>query len=285
MSWFVLAVLSIIAASIANILNKILMDEGKSDAMLSSIIFQLTLTFFFVIIAIFKGFVMPPIWQYPLNFALAGFFYGMGTYCIFKALKYIESSEATIISSSVVLITIASAFIFLHERLTLTNIIGVILIVIAVIGVSLKNRAGKKDLDKKGIYYALGMALFYGLGATNDAFLINRVDTISYLIIISFLPGLFLTIISPKSLLKISYYVKPRNAFNMIVFSFFYVVSAISFYLALRQGAQVSQLSSITRASVVLTVILAAIFLKENDRFWQKIFFGCLVLIGVFLVK
>jgi len=285
MNWFYFAMFSSLATAIANILNKVLMKNDKSDALLSAILFQFTITSFYFIITVFTGFIMPPIMKYPVNFLLAGFFYGMGTYCIFQAYKYIESSEATIISSSVVLVTIFSAIIFLNEKLSFINIIGILLIITAVIGVSLKKKINNISINRKGVYYALGMAIFYGLGATNDAYLIRYVEPISYLVINSFLPGLFLLLISFRSIKKINYYFKINNVSKLLVFSFFYVLSGIGFYTALSRGAQVSQLSTITKSSVVITVILAAIFLKEKDRIWQKILFGLLVILGVFLMR
>ncbi|MBI5123203.1 hypothetical protein HZA75_05080 [Candidatus Roizmanbacteria bacterium] len=69
MTWLYYIILSIFAGSIANLLNKILMKDDKSDPMLSSILFQFLLAFFFFLLSLIKGFVMPSIFIYPLNFS------------------------------------------------------------------------------------------------------------------------------------------------------------------------------------------------------------------------
>lgn len=282
MTWFLFALMSVVFNAISNLLNKVLMKDDKSDPMLSAILFQLLMSLMFFILALFDGFSVPPLMTYPINYLLMGILYGLGTYCIFKAMKYLESSEASIISSSTTLVVIASAMIFLNEKLNFNKLIGISLIMIAVIGASLKKT---KFVLNKGVFYALGMALFYGLATTNDAFLIKFSNPFSYLVFCSLFPGIFLILISPKSLLKINYYFKLKNLLKLFLFSSFYVAGAIGFYYALSTGGQVSQVSAINRASIVLTVVLAAIFLGERDRLWQKIIYGILVIVGVILLK
>lgn len=281
MTWFYFVILSITAGSIANLLNKVLMKDDKSDPMLSSIFFQFLLAFFFFFLSLIKGFVMPPIFIYPLNFILNGFLYGLGTFFTFKALKYIEVSEYGIIYSFGSIVTVISSTFFLKESFNLSKSLGLLLIIISIIAVS----KTKKFKINKGVWYALGTAVFYGLAITNDSFLIKRSDTFSYLSIISFLPGLVLFLISPKSIKKINYYFNLENFFKLLIFSIFYTIASIGFYLAIVNGGQTSQVGSISKSQIILTTILAAVFLGERDRLWQKIIYGVLVIIGVILIK
>lgn len=281
MTWLYYIVLSIFAGSIANLLNKILMKDDKSDPMLSSILFQFLLTFFFLLLSLIKGFVMPPIFVYPLNFILNGFLYGLGTFFIFKALKYIEVSESSIIYSFGSIVTVISSIYFLKESFNLSKSLGLLLILISVIAIS----KPKKFKINKGVWYALGTAVFYGLAITNDSFLIKQSDTFSYLSIISFLPGVILLLISPKSIRKINYYFNFKNFLKLLIFSIFYTIASIGFYLALVNGGLTSQVGSISKSQVILTTLLAAVFLGERDRLWQKIIYGVLVVIGVILIK
>lgn len=281
MTWFLFVILSISAGSIANLLNKVLMKDNKSDPVMSSILFQFILGSIFLLLAIFFGFKMPPIATYPINFILSGVLYGVGTLFSFKALKYIEVSEAGIIYSFGSLVTVLSSMYFLHDSFSLINAVGLILILISVIAI-LKP---KKFKINKGAWYELGTAVTYGLAITNDSFLIKNSDIFSYLAIISFLPGIFLLLTNIKSFGKVVYYFKPINFFKLLIFSIFYSIASIGFYFALTHGGLASQVSSISKSQIILTTILAAIFLGERDRLWQKIIYGILVIIGVILLK
>ncbi|PIP14841.1 hypothetical protein COY88_02205 [Candidatus Roizmanbacteria bacterium CG_4_10_14_0_8_um_filter_35_28] len=87
------------------------MKDDKSDAFFCAAIISL--------FALWRGFIMPPITRLPLNFFLLTVLYGSGTVFIYKALQYIEASEATILTASRSIITILSALIFLHVFLFL----------------------------------------------------------------------------------------------------------------------------------------------------------------------
>lgn len=281
MTWLYYIILSIFAGSIANLLNKILMKDNKSDPMLSSILFQFLLAFFFFLLSLIKGFVMPPIFIYPLNFILNGFLYGLGTFFIFKALKYIEVSESSIIYSFGSIITVISSIFFLKESFNFSKSLGLLLILISIIAVS----KPKKFKINKGVWYALGTAVLYGLAITNDAFLIKHSDTFSYLSVISFLPGVVLLLISPKSIKKIDYYFNLKNLLKLLIFSIFYTIASIGFYLALVKGGQTSQVATISKSQIILTILLAAVFLRERDRLFIKIIYGILVVGGVILLR
>jgi uncharacterized membrane protein len=72
---------------------------------------------------------------------------------------------------------------------------------------------------------------------------------------------------------------------NMSLYSGFYGIQAITYYMAIGSGANVSQMSPITRSQVILTVLLAAVFIKERERLPIKIFSAMLVMVGALLIK
>ncbi|MBI3342051.1 EamA family transporter [Candidatus Curtissbacteria bacterium] len=62
-------------------------------------------------------------------------------------------------------------------------------------------------------------------------------------------------------------------------------MSAIFFYSSIEFGASASQAGPILQSTVIVTVILAAIFLKERDHLLKKIISAVLVTIGVLLMR
>src|SRR5438552_3365352 len=93
MDWFPFILLSVGAVAVATILRKILLRDKKSDPAASIIVFQFLGAGIFLILVLHKGFVLPPITTYPLNFLLLAAAYSIGNLLVFKALKHIEASE------------------------------------------------------------------------------------------------------------------------------------------------------------------------------------------------
>lgn len=282
MSWFVLALIYVFLASFANILRKILLRDDKIDAFASAIIFQYLGGIIAGIFAVIHGFVLPPLSTYPLNFLLTTVLWGLATLCMFKAYQEIEISEVTIITSLQAIVTIFSGIFFLREFFTFLNSLGAILIIVSVILIS--QNKGKFRINK-GIIYSLLYCLLAGFATTNEAYIVHHYDVLSYLTMAFFFPGTFLLLINPKVLQKMKYVLQPVVLRRNIIFSFVYTIAGIVYLYALAIGGQVSQVGTIAKSSVVITVILATFFLKERKHFVKKIICAILVTIGVLLLS
>lgn len=206
--------------------------------------------------------------------------YAVGTVLYFKAYKHIGAAEVTVIGGAGVIVTIIASALFLHDRLTLLQLFGVFLILSAVV---LVNISKSRFSLNKGAYYALFGAGAYGLAVVSDSFIVHHYDPFSYLPLNCFIPGILLLVWYIKHVKKI--YVSARHINkNLVIFTTLYSIQAISFYVALRVGALVAQMSAISRASIILTVVLAAIFLKERKHLVLTILAAFFTTIGVLLV-
>jgi drug/metabolite transporter (DMT)-like permease len=282
MSWFVLSIIYVLFASIANILRKMLLRDEKSDAVGPAIIFQVMGSVIIAVFAFWHGFVFPPITKYPINFFLLASLWGLATLCLFKAYQYIEASEATIVITLEAVVTIVAAGLILHEIFTFVNIIGTAFIIFAVVYLSYTS---SKITFNKGVLYAIGYAVFAGLAVVNDAFMLKHVDVLSYLTLGFLLPGLFLMAIYPKVMMRPKQLLQPVLLKKNFIFTLPFALSAVAFYHAIAYGGEASQVNTIAQASVVLTVIFAAIFLKERDHLLKKCVCAILVTIGVLLLR
>lgn len=283
MTWLFFAIASVVAVSISNILQRVLMKEEDSDPASYSIAFQFICTVIVGAYALWRGFVMPPPSGLYLNFILGGVLYGVGVLFLFKALQTLESSEEVVITSSRVLITIITAILFLGESFSFQKGIGTVLILAAVILVSVTK---SKFVFDRGVIYALAMALCFGLAVTNDAFILgNGVDAVSYTAIMFLLPGIVLLIARPRALTRMGHFLQPKVLRRMLLMCAFYSVAAVSFFIAIEKGADASQIAPINQAQVVMTVLLAAIILKERDYLFRKLLAAMMVLAGVLLIK
>lgn len=278
MTWLTLALIGILSVSVANLFQKLAMKKEESDPVISTIAFQFITAIFAFIFSGIEGFKLPPVSLIFPNFLISTVFYGFGTLLIFKAIKEIEASEMAILVGASSIATIATAFLFLGERLSLLQFLGVLLILSSVVIAEFKRNSFK--LNKGAVYALLGNVL-YGLAVTNDTFILKSYDAISYTAIMLLLPGLLISIIYPLKFMSLIKNLKSHLSLNLGIFSFLYGIQAVTYYLALQTGALASQISIIFKSEIILTIILATIFLKERKNLIIKIIAAILVTVGV----
>lgn len=282
MNWLTYSLISLTLLSISNVLQRVLMKDDKSDAYAYSFVFQMLAAFIIFLFSLIEGFRLPPVAVQPFNYMLMGVLYGLGTVFIFQALRHLESAEVTIITAVRAFVTIVAAVFFLREPFTLVNLAGALLIFSAVVLVTFKKEKFKFNT---GVWYSLGMALCYGLAVVNDRFLLtSAVDTVSYVSISFLFPGLFIFAIKPNVLKKLDTFFQPKVFKPMLIMSLLYSLAAISYFTAFAKGATASQAAPIQQSSVILTVLLAAVFLGERGGLAKKLVGAVLVFIGVLLL-
>ena len=282
MQWFYLALLSVVAAAVANVLRKVLLKDKQTDPVATIIVYQLMGAAAVFLFVLPHGFVLPPITTYPGNFLLQASFAAFANLLLFKALKYIEASEATILVSLASVVTIFSAVFLLGEQFSPGQTIGAVLILAAVFVIAAQKK--KAVVFNRGVVYVLGAAILYGLSSTNDAFLVKHSDPLSYLVVGWLSPGIFLLLVQPHAARKMRYFANIPRFMKMLLLVLASVFASVWFFLALGRGAQISQLSPISQSTLIVTVFLAAVFLKERDYLWRKLIAGIVVMVGVALL-
>ena len=127
--WFVLAILSAVFAALTSILAKIGIDGVNSNlatAVRTTVVLIMAWGMVFITNAQ-KGIseIGNKSWLFLI---LSGLATGASWLCYYKALQIGEASKVVPIDKLSVVITIALAFIFLHENVNVNSVIGCILI-------------------------------------------------------------------------------------------------------------------------------------------------------------
>lgn len=282
MDWLLLTLASVFIVSLANILQRVLMRDDKSNPYSYAFIFHILLGILNLVFALIHGFQLPPLDGSFIYFIIAAVLWGGGTVFLFKALQLLESSEVTILGSFRALITIVASIIFLRETFNLQKVLGTIIILASIFLVSNLKKGIKFN---KGIIYVFVMAVMYGSAVVFDAFIVKQYDPISYLAVANLLIGSMILMFYPKALGQWSYFIKPNFLKKMLPLVFLSSAQAIAFYMALSIGGNASQIGPINQAQVIITVLLAVVFLKEKDHLLRKLIAGVLVTFGVVLLS
>lgn len=281
MSWFFLILLSVLIVSFANILQKSLMKDDKSDPISYSIIFAFLLGLINLIVALISGFHFPSLNTTLIFFPIAAILWGVGTIFYFKALQLLESSEVTILASVRSVITIAASLLFLKESFNLQKLFGTVIVLLSIFIVTNLKHGIKFN---KGIFYTFGMVLCYGLAVVFDVLNLRSTDPLSYLALVNILIGIILLLIFPKAIRQLKVLVNKNFLKKMLPLSVFSAAQAIAYYFALAKGPA-SQIAPIGQAQVIITILLAVVILKERDNLIRKIIAAILVMIGVILLR
>lgn len=282
MTWFFWIIISVITTAGLNIFQRIVMRDDNRDPYGTNLIFCFLTGVTTLLFALWHGFVLPPIGTHFWNFLISAAFWGFGSLFLFYAYKTLGSSEVAILSALGGVVTILASVFLLGETFTVQRAVGTIFIISSI---WLVNQ--KKDLSffGKGTVYALISTLLFGLAVTNDTFILRTYDSVSYTPLAFLFPSLLLVLIRPKSIRSFSRLTDVRYSKNMFFLVIFYAVQAITYYIALQMSGVSSQIAPISRSSIILTVILAVIFLKEKDKLFLKFLSAILVTVGVLLIK
>lgn len=280
MNWLILTVLSAITGSLTRILQKVLLTDKQSDPFAFAFFFQLTVAgLFFIYTLTTNSFETPNLQGLSINIIIMALFYSLGNLFTFKAFKIAQASEVSIIFASSTVWSVISAVLFLGERISITNIIGILCIVASIISI---NYTKSKWKFNKGHLYALLGALLFGLAFTNDAYIIERYSSVaSYMVLAFLLPGIVVILFSPKSISSVKYFIEIKTFAKLLLCSVFYALSAITIFTAYKNGGQASIISPIQQTSIIFTVILGYSFLKEKDRITNKVIGAIFAFIGV----
>jgi uncharacterized membrane protein len=280
MSWLLIIFINVVAISLASLFQRLAMRQENSDPLLSSIFFQFLLGVVVLSFAIINGFVWPD-WSatWPL-FLFSAVLYAFGTLLFFKSIKLIEASEMIVFGGAGSVITMFCAYFFLGERLNVIQYAGAALVVSAILLIASQ---GKKIVFSRGALLALLGNSFFAIAVISDTLVIRTYDAISFAGLMSIMPAIVLSVVYPRKLLQLPAMVKKIDK-NLVIYTLLYAAGVVSFYGALGTGAMISQVSVVSRSNIILTVLLAAIFLKERSGFWKKFLAALLCTIGVMLV-
>ena len=169
----------------------------------------------------------------------------------------------------------------LKDTLTVTQLSGVVCILAAVFLINYKKNG---FVINQGTWLALFGTSCYGLAVISDTVIIQRFEVASFIPIGAAGSVLIMMFAYPKKITLVFQSLVKVNK-NLLLFSLLYAIGGITFYFAIDSGALVGQVSTIARASIILTVILSTIFLGERTFLIKKLFGAVLTTIGVILVS
>lgn len=274
----ILALLAAIFAALTGILAKIgIKDVNSNLATAIRTIVVVIMAFLMVLITKQLDSVFLVSRKSLVFLVLSGLTTGLSWLCYFKAIQIGDVSKVVPIDKSSVILTILFSFIFLGEPVTTAIVIGGTLIAIGTFVLIGKiKKSSDTSYSNSYIFLALLSAVFAALTAILAKIGIEEVDSnvatfIRTIVIIIFAWGIVLFQRTHNQMKTIS-----RKSYLFLILSGIATgLSWLCFFAAISIG-KVSIVAPIDKFSVVITVILSIIILKEKPT--KNTLVGCAII-------
>jgi transporter family protein len=273
-----------LCASINGIIQKTVLRKATTDPIAFAIYFQLLAGLVALPFAIFAvhtpQFNLVIIGMLIANSMLYAFVNILG----FLALKAIELSQSAILSSVSSLWILIGGVLFFNETINFKKVLGILLIILGIIVVFFHKKR-MQPFSLPHIFILLS-TIFIAIGGLLDKYLIDYFEISSYQFITYFLQAIFTALLVPQVIKDI----QPLIKFNMhnlmiIVAACIINLGVFSYFFALKQGGEISNISPILQTSTIITIILSSLLLKERDNLLKKILAAAIIFIGLIFLK
>lgn len=280
MPWQLLTAISVTTLSISVLLQRLLLHKDKSDPFAYVVVFQGLVAFIVAIYAIFNGFVWPDFGKYWFAILATILLYGAGHIAYAKTLQIVEASIFSILFATNAIWTMLMGLILLNEHLNSSQVLGVVMIFASVF--MLAERRGKLKLDR-GILLGLLTGLLFGFATAAWAWVGRRADAASWTAISFLGPSLVVLATHPKATKEIKSFLSGAKLIKVLFLGFFFSISAVTLLLAFQRG-NVSLVAPLQQTTIIITTVLAVIFLHERNRLWLKFTAAIICFLGISLI-
>lgn len=195
------------------------------------------------------------------------------------ALQHLEASVYSILYNLRILFTTVLGIVFLNEAVVPLQILGGMLIFLAVVTVRQK---GRHDLTHRGIEWGIAASVIISILNLFEKELIDQVGYLGYAI-----PCMILAAVIMWALLFVRGKRIPLRTFKepaILQLMVLRALSAFGFGLAFSVGGLLSVSTYISSLSVIIIVMLGVLLLGERDYMKQKIAATTLAVLGLTVI-
>lgn len=284
MSWILLTFISVFARAVYGVMTKVLSNKVKVSSYTQSFILLISGGLIALVLAPFIGG-----YEFDLNgvnlwaVALVVLASAIGNVLYFVAINSLTSSTAQITFSSILVFNTSLSVIFLNLRLSPLNLIGVVLLMLAITSVV----TGKIKLNVKGISLMLASSLCFAVMQLASTVVSKEMSAFGYLVISYF--GVAAIVFVMKSRLiwqEIRSSKDRRSLYGVPMLTAIPSVANFLFaYYAYRIAPEPTKVAILLTSQVVFTVIISYVFLNEKDHVVRKVIAALLVVISALLIR
>ncbi len=287
MAWYYYVFLAAVLAAAANVAQRKILahtSQHKIDPYAYTILFLLfgaVETYFYRQVT--GTYSVPDVLIAPGNVVLNITLFAIATVATFEALKWLQVSHFTIISSLRPFVTLLTVFLVIGSAPTIYQVAGGLLIIGGILVVYLR-RPLRTQHYKRGVYFALLATTFFGATLVNDKYLLEHFEVLDYLPFLYLLSGGVLLALKPKIYQKMGEVLQPRNAKAFLLSAVLLPTSTVLLMLGIQAAPNPANVSLLQQLQVVMVVLLGVFVLKEKDHIMHKLIAAALSIAGASLI-
>lgn len=243
-----------------------------------------------VLLAFFNAFFGIPILFYEFKVSsqlsfwllaiISAITYGVGQIFSFKAYKITDASIVGMVSKLSILFTVLGGVLFLSESYKVTGYIGLTLLLLGCLFITYTDKTIKFD---KGIVFSMVMAAGFGLAAVFDKVILEEFSPFTYVFVNSVMITLMFSLKS-KKVIQDAMDLFLKKKVLVVITALLNLISWLGVLIVL-ESDKVSKIFPIYDSlSLVTTIFLGIVVLKEKGRVWQKVVGTAVIIIGVVLL-
>ncbi|HSX18001.1 MAG TPA: DMT family transporter [Candidatus Saccharimonadales bacterium] len=278
MSWQSLILIQAFLTALATIITRVLARDRKTANASMAITASWFILLYICGIAFLPWFGhvhSQSFFHYGWRFVLGGTAFALNNILTYKAFVYLDATIGSILGTIAALFTVIGAALILNEELSVTQAVGAMMLILAIIYGVLATRVKPSKKTHRtliiGAIYVVAASAFYAVAAVNEKSLLSHVSVGDYIV---FGWG-WQTIMAVAAALLI----QPR-AFKLLLrpavlrwtalLGILRAVSGLCFMLSQIRSNNVALVTVISNFRLIIVVILGFWLLKERQKITQK---------------
>lgn len=280
MSWQILISISVITASIAYLLQRVLLHDDKSHPIAYAIVFQALVGVVVGIYALLTGLEVPDFRTLWFPIALTCVLFAFANIASATVLQRMELSVFSILLNTRAFWAMLFGVLLFQEHLEIIQLFGALLIFLSIC--LAVERKGTVRFDKNTLLGLL-TGLIYGLAVTGLVYVNKRADEITWTALSFIGPALLILIAQPRSVKHMRPLFRKKVLLKLLALAFLMAISVSTFLLSLQTGS-ISLIAPLHATTIIVTVLLAIAFLRERTRLRWKSAAAIVCFMGVLLI-
>lgn len=210
--------------------------------------------------------------------------YTIGPSLYYIGLKHTNLSVTTTLDATGAIYAFILGVLILGESFTLTKIVGMGLIMVAVLVVAGKSTAVNR-FTKHEILLLIA-PLFYAIGSIADNTLIKYSNAMTYLTLSFLVAGIAMTLVNLPRIKEVGVENLKEKTFlkTLTLNAFFVAIYGYASYRAYLDGGEVSAMYPIMQSESVVVPFMAMWLFGEREKFLHKIIGAVLAFAGILLL-
>ena len=284
MSWLFLTAISVVSRAVYGVMTKVLSDKVVVSAPTQAVLLTAAGTVFALLASPFLGGLHLDISQVSwVSILLVVLGQGLGNIAYFASIKHLTNGTAQIAFSSILLFNTLLSLLFLGLNLSLLNVFGILLLLLAILAVV----SGTVEFNKKGIGLMVLAAFLFSVFQVASAELSQQVTAAMYLVIAYGGSALVVFILKAKQAIQDIAQTKVLKTLLLvpILTAIPSVGNFLFAYYAYRLAPEPAKVAILLTSQVVVAVLLSYILLKERSYIGRKLGAAVAIIVASVLIK